>query len=126
MFINVSNHVSEKWSKEQREAAEQYGKIVDFNFPNIKPELTSYDIDGLVDKFKEDIILAVTQKFPEENRFAVMVQGEFIFTFRLVTELKKAGIKVVASRSERKVVEKVENGITKTTSEFKFAGFMEY
>lgn len=55
-----------------------------------------------------------------------MVQGEFVFTFRLVTELKKAGITAVAARTERKAIEKVENGITKTTSEFKFAGFMEY
>lgn len=125
MFINVSNHVSEKWSKEQREAAEQYGTIKDLQFPNINPSLKSEDINKLVDNFIADVLI-LANEVPEDNQLIVMVQGEFIFTFRLVFELKKAGIKVVAARSERKVVEKVVDGVTKKDSEFKFAGFMEY
>ena len=125
MFINISNHPSERWSKEQQEAAQQYGTIKDLQFPNINLSLLSEDINKLVDNFIADVLI-LTNEVPEDNQLIVMVQGEFIFTFRLVFELKKAGIKVVAARSERKVVEKVENGITKTTSEFKFAGFMEY
>lgn len=125
MFINVSNHVSEKWSVEQTQAAKKYGDIKDLIFPQISTLFTSADIDRLVDKYINEI-LNITNKYPEDCTLAVMVQGEFVFTFRLVTELKKAGITAVAARTERKAIEKVENGITKTTSEFKFAGFMEY
>lgn len=125
MFINISNHPSARWSKEQKEAAEQYGVVKDLTFPNIKPTLTSKNINELVNSIIGDV-LTLTNEFPEDNILTVMVQGEFIFTFRLVTELKKAGIKTVAAKTERRVIEKVEDGITKSISEFKFAGFMEY
>ena len=57
----------------------------------------------------------------------VMLQGEFVFTFRLVTLLKKAGIKVLAGISDRKSFESVdENGKAIKKSEFVFEGFREY
>ena len=66
-------------------------------------------------------------KVLEYHNPVVMLQGEFIFTFRLATKLKAAGIKVVAGRSERIVVESVNSeGIPVKKSEFHFAGFMEY
>ena len=66
-------------------------------------------------------------KVLEYHNPVVMLQGEFIFTFRLATKLKAAGIKVVAGRSERIVVERVNSeGIPVKKSEFHFAGFMEY
>lgn len=37
MFINFTNHSSEKWSGEQRMAAERYGEIVDIPFPSVPP-----------------------------------------------------------------------------------------
>lgn len=37
VFINCSNHPSERWSREQKQAAEGYGEIVDLPFPEVDP-----------------------------------------------------------------------------------------
>ena len=112
MFINLSNHALQNWSLKQKEEASKYGKLIDLPFPNISPYADSVEIDRLVEKYYNPV---------------VMLQGEFIFTFRLATKLKAAGIKVVAGRSERIVVESVNSeGIPVKKSEFHFAGFMEY
>ena len=39
IFINCSNHPSRYWSREQIEAAEQYGEVVDIRFPIVDPEM---------------------------------------------------------------------------------------
>ena len=57
----------------------------------------------------------------------VMLQGEFIFTYRLTCRLKAQGIKVVAACSERRVVE--ETGVygeLVRKSQFAFVKFAEY
>lgn len=125
MFINVSNHPSDKWSVEQKREAEKYGEIIDVTFPQISAENTSEELNSLVDDFIRNN-LAMKTKSVDIKDLVIMVQGEFVFTFRLVTMLKKLGIKAVSARSERNVKEINENGVTKKISEFKFAGFMEY
>lgn len=125
MFINVSNHPSSKWGVEQKREAEKYGEIIDVTFPAISTESTSEELNNLVDDFIRNN-LAVKTKLVDIKDVVFMVQGEFVFTFRLVTMLKKLGAKVVSARSERNVKEINENGVTKKISEFKFAGFMEY
>ena len=119
MFINLSNHALQNWSTKQKEEAEKYGELIDLPFPNISPYADSVEIDRLVEKY--------FNKGMGYHNPVVMLQGEFIFTFRLATKLKAAGIKVVAGRSERIVVESVNSeGIPVKKSEFHFAGFMEY
>lgn len=118
MIINLSNHPSIKWDEKQLKEARIYGDIVDMPFPQISPTSTSEEVDKIVNGYYAKIV--------ELAPIAVMVQGEFIFTYRLVHLLKNNGIMVLASRTERKVKETVENGITKKISEFNFAGFMEY
>ncbi len=125
MFVNVSNHPSDKWSVEQKREAEKYGEIIDVTFPAISTESTSEELNNLVDDFIRNN-LAIKTKSVDIKDLVVMVQGEFVFTFRLVTMLKKLGIKAVSARSERKVKEINENGVAKKISEFQFAGFMEY
>lgn len=125
MFVNVSNHPSDKWSVEQKREAEKYGEIIDVTFPQISAENTSEELNSLVDDFIRNN-LAMKTKSVDIKDLVIMVQGEFVFTFRLVTMLKKLGIKAVSARSERNVKEINENGVTKKISEFKFAGFMEY
>lgn len=39
MFINLTNHPSDKWSKEQLEAARKYGEVVELVFPNHRTNL---------------------------------------------------------------------------------------
>ena len=119
MFINLSNHALQNWSTKQKEEAEKYGELIDLPFPNISPYADSVEIDRLVEKYLKKVL--------EYHNPVVMLQGEFIFTFLLATNLKAAGIKVVAGRSERIVVESVNSeGIPVKKSEFHFAGFMEY
>ncbi len=119
MFINLSNHGSQDWGEEQRAAAEQYGEIVDLPFPQIPVDIRSEEIDALVAEYLDKI-----------NNFqtdAIMVMGEFVFCFRLITALKQQGKKVLASTTERRVIElRQEDGTVTKTSEFVFCGFREY
>lgn len=118
-FINLSNHPSKKWNKKQRSQAEAFGQIVDLPFPEIDPYGTSSDIDKLVQRYYE--------KIAAYEEPIVMVQGEFLFTFRLVARLKERGIKAVASCSERRTIEYIDdNGFTTRKSEFEFVDFKEY
>lgn len=119
MFINLSNHFSDKWSKKQIEAARIYGEIINLPFPQVNPQSTSEDMDKLADNYYDRITYF--------NDPVVMLQGEFIFTFRVTVKLKEAGIKVLAGRSERKVIESVNGeGLVERKSVFEFVGFMEY
>lgn len=97
VFINLSNHISAKWSEKQKTAAAAYGQITDLPFPAIDPYFKDADIDRLVDTYYEKIM-----SYEEP---VVMLQGEFVFTFRLVTRLKPQGIPVLAACSVRKATE---------------------
>lgn len=118
-FINLSNHSSDKWGAAQQSAAEIYGDIVDIRFPQISPYAASEDIDALISEY--------FKKIQEYDCAAIMVQGEFVFTYRLVCLLKENGYRVLSSCSERRVSEYTdENGRTQSRSEFEFVGFREY
>lgn len=119
MFLNISNHKSENWSMNQISETEKYGEIVDIPFPAVNPRESDEYMNDLVDEYY--------QKVMEYEKPTVMVQGEFVFTYRLVNQLKQAGIKVVASCSERRVTEEIdENGCTIRRSQFEFVKFREY
>lgn len=118
-FINVTNHPSDKWCVRQKEDAERYGDIVDMLFPCIDPKANDADIDALVEAYRDEIL--------KYDNPVVMVQGECVFTYRLVKRLKEDGLKVIASMSERKTIEHVnENGETLRQSVFDFVRFQEY
>ena len=119
VFINLSNHPSESWSKEQLTAASEYGEIVDIPFPIISANSSEDDIDRLVDDY--------CSKVQQYDCKAVMVQGEFTFTYRMVNRLKEFGIKAISSCSERKVIEQdSSDGSIIKTSIFRFVRFREY
>jgi len=119
MFINLSNHPNNLWSKQQMNAASKYGKIIDMIFPNISADYTEQEIDLLSNKYFDDIIRL--------NPSCVMCQGEFSFVYSLVSKLKKAGIKVVAACSERNVEYiKNEEEVSSKKVIFKFIKFREY
>lgn len=120
VFINLSNHPSSMWVERQKQAALRgHTEIVDIAFPAIDPHGTSQDIDNLVEEYFKKVI---TYHAP-----TVMLQGEFLFTYRLINRLKKAGITVVAGCSERRTIESVdENGATSKQSVFEFVDFKEY
>lgn len=118
-FINLSNHASQQWSEPQRTAAEKYGVISDMPFPAVPPDADSAELDRLVSEYLE--------KLSQYDIGAVMLQGEFVFTYRLVTKLKERGITVLSACSERRVTEQTDaEGRTHRVSEFEFVQFREY
>lgn len=117
MFINLTNHPSEKWSKEQLEAAQQYGKVVDMAFPIIEPTFSKEDILSLVKECMETIMGI------KEEEIVVHVMGEMTFTHNLVNALKAVGITCLASTTERNTIITPDG---RKISEFKFVQFREY
>ena len=119
MLINLSNHPSDRWGKKQLELASRYGEIKDLPFPAVDPRCTSEEIDELVERCYQQIMAY-------ENP-VIMLQGEFVFTYRLVNRLKAAGLTVVAGCSERKTTEHMdESGNITKQSVFDFVCFREY
>ena len=119
MFINLSNHPSSKWLKEQLAAAQEYGEIVDMSFPNINPEYTA----SMVSELADEAVAAITSYGKD---ITVHIMGEMTFTYAVVSRLKGLGIKCVASTTARdpeKVIIKPDG--TKI-SEFHFIQFREY
>ena len=117
MFINFTNHPSEKWNEEQLMAAHQYGDVVDLSFPIIEPTYTNDDIQLLVKECME-VIMGI-----KEGNTVVHVMGEMTFTYNMVNALKGAGITCLASTTERNTVVTPDG---KKISEFKFVQFREY
>lgn len=117
-FVNYSNHPSSFWSQKQLETAQCYGDVIDMPFPDISPDLSEEDIEKLAGEEVKGIL--------SQNPSCVLCQGEFTFTYRIISQLKANHVKVVAACSERKAIEKVENGKTIKMAEFEFRGFREY
>ena len=59
MFINLTNHPSNKWGEEQYLASKEYGEIIDIKFPMIDPKASKEDIAKLAMEYKEKIMLAL-------------------------------------------------------------------
>ncbi|MBQ6004741.1 MAG: CRISPR-associated protein [Selenomonadaceae bacterium] len=119
MFINHTNHPAARWSAEQISAARVYGEIVDVAFPAVNAAATTQEVRELVQNNLKKIL--------ELEPAIVLCQGEFNYTFAMVEELKKLGVKVVAATSERVAVEEIlSDGSTRQISTFRFVQFREY
>lgn len=120
MLINITNHPSSNWSAEQLRSADVYGGVTDLPFPSVDPSGDADYFSSLADEYTGKVLA-----IPGDN--AVLVQGEFVLTYRLVNRLKQKGIKCLAAETKRNTVETVDgNGNTIRTSVFKFEQFMEY
>ena len=118
-FINHTNHPSARWEEAQRCAAEAYGVIADIPFPQIPAD---WDEDA-VRRLAEENARVILARSPA----AVLVQGEFTYTYALINLLKAAGIPVLFACSERHVSERVnEAGETVRESRFAFCRFRVY
>lgn len=119
MIINISNHPSDTWDNLQKEAGSKYGEIIDIEFPIMSAQLDEEEVEKLANDYADK----VTKYYPE----AVMIQGEYTFTYRLVNKLKKSGIACISACSERMAtVEENPDGSCKKTSVFRFVKFREY
>lgn len=127
-FVNFSNHSSSSWSKEQTAAALEIpknegggeGKIVDLQFPTIDPHATNDDLRALAAEYID--------KVAELEPAAVMIQGEFTFTWTFIKMLYAiTAVPCYAACSERKVTETVNpDGTTEKKSRFEFVQFRKY
>lgn len=118
VFINFSNHPSQKWSEEQKEAAQKYGEIVDIPFPQINPEMTSTEVYNIANWWVKNILSA----YSKDDIISIHVMGEMNFVFAFVNIAKAHKIPCFASTTERIVKE--ENGVK--TSVFQFIQFRRY
>lgn len=119
VFINHTNHPSSKWDENQLAAAKEYGEIRDLPFPNVDPDFDTEKVRELVDSFFKEIA--------DINPSCVLCQGEFVYVYHMVQKLKAAGIKAVASCSERNVKETVDgSGNNVKTIIFSFVRFRDY
>ena len=93
MLINLTNHPISNWSKEEMEAAKEYGEIHEMPFPKISANLSEIEVERMADNY--------VKKVMKHENPVVLVQGEFTFTFMLVTKLKAANIECIAACSEK-------------------------
>lgn len=121
-FVNLTNHPSSLWAKEQYDAALKISgasEIVDVPYPQINPYAFEETVFSSAKKYYERVKAL--------NPRMVLVQGEMGFMFDLTQLLLKDGIKVVYACSERVTQENInENGETVRTSLFKFVRFREF
>lgn len=121
MFLNCSNHKSENWTEEQLAAVADLGESVieDYAFPHVSAEFDEVMLEELAEQVCQEIL--------EKKPNVVMCQGEFTLTHKLVKELMKNGIKVVAACSDRVTNEQVlADGTVRKDSIYKFVRFREY
>jgi hypothetical protein len=115
MLLNFSNHPTNEWTAKQKNIAlEQYTTIQDLSFPPIDPNIDSFELEMLVEKYIFQI-----QQF---NPTAIHIMGEHTFTFKMVTELQKIDFLCIASTTERKAIQKGN----KKTIYFDFVRFRTY
>ncbi|MBR2046575.1 MAG: hypothetical protein IJ958_10675 [Agathobacter sp.] len=121
MFLNCSNHKSENWTKEQLDAVMDLGESVieDYAFPNVPADADENHLLKLAERVCDEIM--------EKKPGVVMCQGEFTLTHKLVNELLKNGVCVVAACTERVTSERVmPDGTVKKDSIYKFVRFRKY
>lgn len=117
-LVNITNHPSSKWSREQFEAAMQIAdQIIDIPFPSVPPTATTTDIFSMAVSLVE--MIAETPR----QLSMVLIQGEFTLTHLVVRSLMKVGVRVCAATSERV---SVDLGDGKKSVEFRFVKFRDY
>lgn len=118
LFVNFTNHPSNKWGASQIEAANKYGTIVDIPFPAIPDEASHEDIQSLAALHLKSI-----DQIAQGASCTIHIMGEMTFTYAMVNLLKSHGYPCVASTSKR-IVEELPDGSKNV--KFEFCQFREY
>ena len=118
IFINLTNHPSAGWSEEQLSAARQYGEVEDLLFPVVDEHASEDDILLLADRY-----LAMIMERGEAQHLTVHIMGEQTFCYALISKLQAAGIRCVASCTER---DTYIDEAGKKVSTFHFTRFRDY
>ena len=131
MFINLSNHPLDGWSREQISAAVQacgLPEIIDLPFPAIPPEAGHMEVHGLACEMRDKVV-----EMAGPGRHVVHVMGEMTFVHAFVDVMRYAGVSrtgkgaasftCVASTTRRIAMDGPDG--TKT-SRFEFVQFRKY
>jgi hypothetical protein len=122
MLINLSNHESGRWSARQKQAAAQlFGEVRDFPFPAIDPSVKLERIAELAQSYIQSCRYMIPES--EIKQSAVHVMGEMTFVYQFVKLAAVAGLRCVASTTERIAVDQADGS---KTSEFRFVQFRDY
>ena len=123
-FINLSTHNHKFWSPKQLEASNIYGEIVDYFPEEVESNMNTADIINLASKAVSKII----KKYKSaDNEITVLVEANYIYSYYVVTELKKNNIKAVwpySKRLERDYNPSVD--IRMTEKKYVFEKYIEY
>jgi len=134
MLLNLSNHAAAKWSAPQKQAAEQrFGEVRDMSFPVIDPNADLETITELAhdyvwkcrDIFDDAANPTDAVRNPQSaiEKSAIHVMGEMTFVYQFVKLATAAGLRCVASTTERIAVDHPDGS---KMSEFRFVRFREY
>lgn len=119
MLLNLSNHPSNKWSDDQRVAAQQqFGELSDMPFPNIPPQYSTDQVRLLAEQYSIQI-----RRIAAEHTLTVHLMGELTFCFALIRLLQQQGIPCVAATSQRNTIENLDGS---KTIVFRFVQFRTY
>lgn len=121
VFVNLSNHPSQKWSEEQIKAVMSVPctyapitKIEDVDFPMVDPEASTTDLAKISEKVINDL---------PKGTVSALVQGEYILSSLLVKGLQQRGIACYTATTHRNVIDLPDG---KKLTEFKFVRLREY
>lgn len=129
MLLNLSNHPAAKWSAAQIQAAEKaFGDLRDVPFPVIAPNA---DLNAIIALAQEYVQKCRNQFDHRQNpassikdhQSAIHVMGEMTFVYQFVKRATAAGLRCLASTTERRAVDHPDGS---KTSEFRFVRFRDY
>jgi hypothetical protein len=147
MLINISNHASAKWSAAQKQTANRlFGEIRDVPFPAIDPQADLNSIIAVAQDYVQKCQALIQRPATNDQRQttstqrprsaflffngsgaeqanAIHVMGEMTFVYQFVKLAAAAGLRCVASTTERI---SVDNADGSKTSEFRFVRFRDY
>jgi 2-keto-3-deoxy-L-rhamnonate aldolase RhmA len=92
--------------------------VTDLPFPAIDPGAGKEEINRLVEGTFDQL-----KSLAAGKAATVHLMGEMTFTYALVRRLKDAGVRCVASTTDREVV---DNGDGTRTTKFRFVRFRDY
>lgn len=116
-LINLTNHPYNLWDDLQKQYAEQYGKVIDYPFPNVRADGSEKEISALADNVYKDVI----NKFG--SNITIHLMGEFTLCYALLRRFQKNNILCIASCTERNTI---ENPNGEKIVRFEFKRFRRY
>lgn len=122
-FLNCSNHKTEGWSVEQKQAVQELGFSALLDIPEGFPHVDPFAPTEQIDQLAKQIFQKILGVLPG----AVFLAGEYTLVTSLLVRLQKAGIPCYAATTNRVTKETIQpDGTTKKDSQYRFARWRLY